>query len=252
MRGDTPELDETPYILTKALGGKEAQPLAPAFTVEINRTTVVHESGRDRIELVADQGRAVVAVRETPIAEIELELLDGSSDALFDLAHRLSELIPLRLGVRSKSERGYALLLGKQGLSVKAELIALSRDGDTASLFEATAGSCIRHFRLNEDKLLASGGPAALHQARVALRRLRSALSSFADMLRGSELDRIQAEFRKLGRTLGMVRDVDVMIGKIAHEPALDRLRLERARRYDLVVDTLNSHATRSLMLDFV
>ena len=251
VSGDTPELGNAPAGFAETLA-EQAQQLAPAFTVEINRTIVVHECSRARIELVADQGRAVVDGRQTPIAEIELELLAGNRAALFELAHRLSRLVPLRLGVQTKSERGYELLAGKPRLSIKAEPVALARDSDTATLFEAVAGSCIRQFRLNEDRLLATGAPAALHQARVALRRLRSALSTFADMLEGSELDRFQAEFRTLASALGRVRDVDVMIGKIDHEPTLEQLRSARTQRYDRSVELLNSDATRGLMLDFV
>ena len=251
VSGDTPELGNAPAIFAETLGA-QAQQLTPAFAVEINRTTVVHDSGRGRIELVADQGRAVVAGRETAIAEIELELVNGNRAALFELAHRLSSLVPLRLGVQTKSERGYDLRAGKQRLSIKAEPITLARDSDTTTLFEAVAASCIRQFRLNEDRLLATGAPAALHQARVALRRLRSALSTFAAMLEGSERDRFQAEFRTLASALGRVRDVDVIIGKIDHEPTLAQLRLARTERYDRAVEMLNSDATRSLMLDFV
>jgi inorganic triphosphatase YgiF len=252
LGGTVPELEDAPSILIDALGDKGASRLGPAFTVAVNRTKVIHEIGADRIELVADQGRVVVGDRESPIAEIELELLDGSQAALFDLARRIAAIVPLRLGVQSKSARGYALLAGREALSVKATPITLSRDGDTATLFEAVASACIRQFRLNEERLLITGAPASLHQARVALRRLRTALSIFDDMLAGPELDRFQAEFRTLASTLGTVRDVDVMIDKIDHEPTLERLRVARTRRYDAVVQTLESETVRRLMLDFV
>lgn len=252
VTSDTPDLVGAPPVLTDIVSNKRVKKLAPAFTVEIQRTTVVHEDGANRIELVADQGQAVAGERTCPITEIELELLDGDRKAIFSLARELGDRVPLRLGVQTKSERGYTLLAGKQTLSVKAEPITLSRDTDTAALFEAVAGACIRQFRLNEDRLLASGAPAPLHQARVALRRLRSALSTFRPMLEGPELDRFQAEFRALAAALGRVRDVDVMIQRIEHEPALDRLRAARQHRFDAVQETLNSKPVRCLMLDFV
>ncbi len=252
LESDTPVLDDAAPALAETLTDRTAESLAPAFTVEINRTTVVHQNGTGRIELVADRGRAVVGDKAAPISELELELLDGSREALFDLAQHLASLVPVRLGVQTKSERGYALLAGKRSRSVKAEPIALSRGGDTASLFERVAGSCIRQFRLNEDNLLSSRSPASLHQARVGLRRLRSALSTFEDMLAGPDLDRFQSDFRSLAGTLGKVRDVDVMIEKIDHEQALERLHAARTQRYDTVEQTLNSDAVRGLMLDFV
>lgn len=252
VSSDVPELGDAPLLVGDTLSSKQAHKLAPAFTVEVNRTSVIHASGRDRIELVADQGKVVADERESAIAEIELELLDGDRKAIFDLARRLAERVPLRLGVQTKAERGYALLAGKQSPSIKAEPITLSRDSNTAALFESVAGACIRQFRLNEDRLLASGAPGPLHQARVALRRLRSALSTFRIMLKGPEFDRFQSEYRALAGVLGTVRDVDVMIEKIDAEPALERLRVARLQRFETVAATLNSDAVRGLMLDFV
>jgi triphosphatase len=252
LESDVPALGDAPPALAEALEDGAAASLAPAFTVEINRTTVVHHNGPDRIELVADRGRAVVGDENTPICELELELMDGSREALFDLARRLAARVPLRLGVQTKAGRGYALLAGKPSRAVKAEPITLSHDADAADLFEAVAGSCIRQFRLNEDLLLTSGSAGSLHQARVGLRRLRSALSTFEEMLAGPELDRFRSGFSSLAGTLGKVRDVDVMIDKIDDEPALERLRVARVQRYETAVQTLNSDAVRGLMLDFV
>jgi inorganic triphosphatase YgiF len=252
VHSDAPDLEDAPSLLTAALGKHKLRHLGPIFTVEVNRTSAIHFDGTNRIELVADQGRIVVGDRTCPIVEIELELLDGDRAALFDLARSLTRLVPMRPGVQSKSERGYALLAGKQGLSAKTEVIPLSRGIDAATLFEAVAGACIRQFRLNEDKFLASGAPVSLHQARVGLRRLRSALATFEEMIGGPELDRFQAGFRALASQLGRVRDVDVMIAKIDHEPALERLRAARAQRYQAAVETLNSDSVRGLVLDFV
>ena len=251
VHDDVPDLGDAPALLVDALDDG-TRPLAPIFTVAVDRTIAVYATGRDRIELVADEGCVRSGGRESPIAELELELLDGSTDAIFDLARRLAGLVPVRLGVRTKSERGYALLAGKPASSFKAERIPLARDGDSATAFEAIAGSCIRQFRLNEDRLLDTGAPAPLHQARVGLRRLRNALSIFAPMLEGAELDRFQSQLREIAGALGGVRDIDVMIDRIDHAPTLAQLNVARDRRLAAVVELLDSDAVRTLMLDLV
>jgi triphosphatase len=245
-------LDDAPAILKAAIGEEDPLKLRSIFEVSVNRTTVLHQAGANRIELVADHGSLVAGEHSASISEIELELLDGSRDGIFSLARQLAAIVPLRLGVQSKSERGYRLLAGKERLAVKAEPIALSRDGDTATLFETIAAACIRQFRLNEDTLLVHGNPGSLHQARVALRRLRSALSMFKPMLDGPEFARFQRDYRGLATNLGTVRDVDVVIDKIDHDAALERLQIARRQRLDTVIETLNSDAVRTLMLDFV
>ncbi len=250
VASDEPELDDIAVVLGAALDDGERP--RPIFTVAVNRTSIVHVDGANRIELVADQGRALADDRESLVCEIELELLDGDRAALFALAARIADIVPLKLGILTKSERGYTLLDGAEKTSVKAEPIVLDRDIDTAALFEAIAGSCLRQFRLNEDKLLATGAPEALHQARVGLRRLRSALSIFKDMVAGPELDRFQAELRSLAGLLGKVRDVDVMIEKLDDADALRLLHVARDERFAAVVAALGSAPVRALMLDLV
>ena len=49
--------------------------------------------------------------------------------------------------------------------------------------FAVIAQACIRQFRLNQSLLARNKSLEALLQARVALRRLRSAMSIFKDML---------------------------------------------------------------------
>src|SRR3546814_19805479 len=77
-------------------------------------------------------------------------------------------------GVQSKAERGYRLT-GPAPTMVKAELVKLAAGMTAADAFRHIAQSCVRQFRLNEALLLAGRDAGALHQVRVALRRLRSA-----------------------------------------------------------------------------
>ncbi len=63
--------------------------------------------------------------------------------------------------------------------------------------------------------------PEALHDMRVATRRLRAGLALFAEVLpkRG---ERLRRELGWLGRTLGEVRDLDVQIERLATEAGQD------------------------------
>jgi len=78
----------------------------------------------------------------------------------------------------------------------------------------------------------------SLHQARVGLRRLRSHLRVFAPLLDARWADALGDEVRGLGRQLGDVRDLDVLIdrlGAIAADlrPVVDPLLDDLARRRD-------------------
>ncbi len=91
--------------------------------------------------------------------------------------------------------------------------------------------------------------PEDVHQARVATRRLRSDLRTFASLIEPQWADALRAELRWLGAEFGDVRDVDVLEERIrariqalpltdgvAAQALLERLREsgERARR-DLI-----------------
>src|SRR5215472_8670210 len=59
------------------------------------------------------------------------------------------------------------------------------------------------------------GDPDAVHDARVAVRRLRSTLRTFRPLLPAADLDSIRAELRWLGASLGQVRDAQVMSDRL-------------------------------------
>ncbi len=250
VAGDVPELDDITIAMASAPGMPPPEDIAPVFVTEVTRTAIVRGEGGRRIELVADLGRIIAGDRETPIAEFELELVEGEPAALFDLASRLAERVPLRLGVRSKSERGYALLQGSDSKAVKSEPIRLNEDMDAATLFATIAAACLRHFRLNEDRLLATGKAETLHQARVALRRLRSLLTIFRAMLAGPDYERFRTDLRWISGLLGEVRNIDVLIPRIEDEDALGRLRNAHASHMATLAEALDSSRTRTLMLD--
>lgn len=192
----------------------------------------------------------MAGLRRAPLCEVELELKSGSPHNLFDLARQLDEHVPLRLGVRSKSEAGYGLTGEGGPRAIKAEQITLDRSGDARDAFSAIAHNCIRQFRLNEGGVMATGDAGSVHQARVGLRRLRSAFSLFKPLLdedEGGEL--IKLELSWLAVELGEVRNLDVLISRV---PEHVRGQLEAAREATLehVRVSLGSARTRLLMID--
>ena len=76
--------------------------------------------------------------------------------------------------------------------------------------FRAVVFACLGHLQANERGLLESDDPEYLHQARVALRRLRSAFTVFARAFPRAGLEEVLTELRWLGGYLGPARDWDV------------------------------------------
>lgn len=189
--------------------------LAPVFTVAVRRRQWLVERDDATIELVADTGAVSVADRKASVSEIEIELKRGRPAALFELARDLGHDIPLRVGVLTKAERGYRLVEAVDALPAKAERLALSTEATAGEAFASIVDTWIRQFRLNEDLLRLEPHADALHQARVALRRLRSALSLFKPILADAQFEHLAGELRWLARSLGDARDLDVLLKRL-------------------------------------
>jgi triphosphatase len=114
--------------------------------------------------------------------------------------------------------------------------------------FEVIALSCIDRFRRNEARLGQADDPDALHQARVALRQLRSAFSIFAPILADPRLQHWRSELRWLAATTNEARDLDVLIARIGDPPVT--LADARERASARARRALASPRARKLMLE--
>lgn len=92
--------------------------------------------------------------------------------------------------------------------------------GVTADDSVAEAGRKVLRFHFarllaSEDGTRSGVDPEDLHRMRVATRRLRAAWRIFGDAYLPDETRRFPRELRALGRRLGAVRDLDVLIGSL-------------------------------------
>lgn len=245
---DVPVIDHATPLRSEL--GSIVDRLLPQFEVHVQRTKWTVIEGETEIEMVLDVGFAKAAGRQAPICEIELELKDGQLQDIFVLARKIDAIAPFRFGALSKSERGYQLLNALQP-AIKAEPVVLDPRRSATNALQAIAAACLRHFRLNETILLERRNAAALHQSRVALRRLRSALSLFKPMLGDQESERLKGELKWLASVLGEARNIDVLLTEARGEEPRRRLTEARAAAYDAAFEALNSPRARALTLDF-
>lgn len=79
----------------------------------------------------------------------------------------------------------------------------------------------------------AAGEPVGVHQARVTSRRLREAIPVLSTGLRGSRAGKATRKIRRLTRTLGTVRELDVtlaLLEELAATPDIPRTAVEEVR----------------------
>jgi len=164
--------------------------------------------------LILDKGTIEAGRRSSPVCEVELELKSGDEAELFKIARELAEEVPVQLAVMSEAERGYRLAGGDETGAVKTAPVALTPRLDVQRAFQAIAGACLRQLAANIPVMRADD-PEGLHQTRVALRRLRTAISLFASMLGDTQTEAVKAELKWITGELGPARELDVFVSRL-------------------------------------
>lgn len=210
--------DGTPVgaLLREALGTTGLAALQCVYRTDIRRVHRTVRQGGAVVELAFDEGWLVAGPSDTPrrlpVCELELELKSGPPSVLFDLAERWSQRHGLWLDVRTKSERGHRLALEAPAPVARAvPLTALPREACEA--WRTMLMDCLAHLLPNLSALAAGeGGPDHVHQARVALRRLRTVLRLPPAWHGQAEAAlAVEAGWREPFSRLGTQRDADVL-----------------------------------------
>jgi CHAD domain-containing protein len=165
-----------------------------------------------------DRGCIRAGARRVAVDEIEFELIRGPCQALPDLAARWAGRFGLWWDVRTKAESGLRLALGlRQVEAVRAGPVVLAANASPAQAWSAMLHSALAQALPNAAEIAAgTATPEHLHQLRVALRRLRTALRVFAPWSGEAKAAlALEAEWRLPFARLGVARDRDVLAGAL-------------------------------------
>lgn len=161
------------------------------------------------IEVALDLGCIHSGKAEEGIRELELELREGDATAMYRLAAALHASVPMTVGAESKADRGWRLRTGRPREAVKHADIDLPDDVTAAEAFRRIMDGVLAHLMANYPAA-AGGDIEGVHQVRVAIRRLRAALTLFRPLLEPHAETRFSEALRSLGRIFGEARDWDV------------------------------------------
>jgi triphosphatase len=214
------DISATPAGAVLAKNGKNGS-VAALYTVAVDRASFLVKEGSAEIEIAVDRGEIKHEGKELPVCELELELKKGDPRQLFALARRFVAKAPLRLSFISKGDRGDRLAEGSWGHPVAASTPKLTAEMTTAQAFRVICHSCLYDFMLNEPAIADDGDIEGVHRARIAIRRLRAAMSLFKPILADTEHERLRRELAWLSDHLGAARDLDVL-QRQTFEPSID------------------------------
>lgn len=214
-----------PGVRERVLQCVNGSPLEPVCETVMRRTAV--QLSRDegtRAELAIDVGEIHAGDRSAPLREAEIELIEGNPRGLFDIAQALLPDDGWRFSRMSKGARGY--LLAEEGridpvlAPRNAEPVALEPAQTVEQAARDILRECFDQIAVNVAVVQTLDDPEGPHQLRIGLRRLRSAFSIFRSVFACPEMSRLQNETRWLGREVGRVRDLDVVLIDIVQREA--------------------------------
>ncbi|MFP4896201.1 CHAD domain-containing protein [Paraburkholderia sp. EG304] len=189
-----------------------AAQLAAVFVTRINRTAIsLHLPPEDEIEVALDEGTVDAQTGSMSLVAVELELKHGEPQALHTAALELLKSVPLRIDHRSKADVGYELLVAEHAEAVKAKPVRIGKGDSTEDAFCAILHNCLDQVHANERGVVSGHDPSCVHQMRVGLRRLRSALDLFAKVI--PAYTGLDDELRWIAAELGAARDWEVLAG---------------------------------------
>lgn len=213
--GSLPALDLTRHdrkpagaALKRLLKSENGQQLVERYSTDVVRRSCELKGGQSRVEVAFDQGRVVTGEREAPVCELEFELKAGDAKDLCDIARAWVERYALWLSTESKSARGERLVAACEDLPVvKATHPKLDAEISGPVLLQAVVRSCLDQVLPNATAVAAGSlDNEHVHQLRVGLRRLRTAMRELGDL--SDQLNpEWEAPLADVFRQLGAYRD---------------------------------------------
>lgn len=254
VAGDDDEPPAVALDLVRALARTAPVQLIARLNTVRTKVVVRDADGHQVAEVADDEVSVIDGVRlAARFRELEIELAEDVDDDIAALIARrvqgagAGQPDPVPKIVRAIGPRA---LDAPDLASARALDLASTPREVLAAAVANSVGRLIAHdpgVRLGED-------PEAVHQARVATRRLRSDLRTFRSVIDEQWSESLRAELKWLGERLGEVRDADVLLERLVAQldelphadtagarTLLDTLRRERDAALDALVLTLRS-----------
>jgi len=246
-----------------------AQFLTVQYFTDVQRTSRQIKKNNSRIEIAYDIGKVGIGhlnsqkpannhgLTQSDIHEIEFELLEGDPSDLIEVAKTWCKKYKLYLSTVTKAQRGSLLLTNKQfAQPVKADLavLQLHKGISQFAFLQAVVNNCLVQILPNASAI-AEGSPDGnlVHQLRVGIRRLRTALKHFKfaqDYIDPNWLMVLKQTFSLLGE----YRDKEIL--QIKTQPLLESVgapHVEWSTAVDIMpIDAVRANDFQILLLELI
>ena len=198
-------------ILKKALNGSDVD-LALQFETDVLRYSHLAHYKNSQIEVAFDLGEIRQGKNSVDIYEVKFELKQGEIADLIAYIQPWIKKYHLWLDTRSKSQRGNMLHNNESMIPVQQQsALQLEHPENIHALLAQITQNCLAHLLPNATAIASQDYASGhVHQARVAIRRLRSAFKIYAeyDALANQNWE---SQLATLFQQLGSTRDQDAL-----------------------------------------
>ena len=211
------------------------RPVTALLTLQTERSPLVlfGDDGTALAELVDDTVSIFHNGRVTSVfREIEVEVLDPDNPESLAMVERAARALTTAGAEPTTVSKAASALGPRTQLPPDVPSLPMPSPGDLAvDAIRAVLCLHVRHL-LMADIAVRRNLPDSVHQMRVAARRLRSALGTFAPLLETEQAALLKEELKWMANELGAIRDTEVMQERLdTHAGALeDPVDCERAR----------------------
>ena len=219
-----PGMEDWPPALPAPLIAEDGDParlghhlpstLAPAAACEALVSDHVLQTEQGLVELRRLRGVLRTVTAERPVARL---VLSGSEAAILCGAKLLGGTVAARVPRASLAAEAFAAARNALPDPRRLGAPTLPTHGSVPDAFAHVLGhltDVILHHAVGAAD--PAGGPESIHQMRVAVRRLRSAMTVFRPVIASGALEATVANLRTLARGLGPAREWDVFVTETA------------------------------------
>ncbi|MBT3358783.1 MAG: CHAD domain-containing protein [Rhodospirillales bacterium] len=189
--------------------------LEPVLQCRIHRT-IRHlvTPKRRAVNFALENGEFAAGDDNQKFSEIVLDTKSADGAAPFDVALDIHAKVPLRVATTSREIAALQALGAGPGWR-KAVPLDLPQSANVEDTLVHILHHCLDHLMDNEQITRLSDHPEGVHQMRVAMRRMRSALRIFRDVMPREQYERITDEVKWQTKSLADTRDLDVFMDEI-------------------------------------
>ena len=208
--GAAPDLERIrdAEIRTRALRLVSGAALAPVFQTDIRIRAHALILEDIPVEMMLGVGQISASDHADEFTEVAFRAADRM--AAYRAAEALATAVPVSVERRDFIARGYDLAHGRHAQVALAQDVALDDGWNARRGLVAILHGCLDQFAANEIAFTAGGGSEAIHQLRVAIRRMRAAFSAFGSAVPPDEVADFRADLQWLQQIFGPLRDWDV------------------------------------------